>query len=42
VSTTTVPGPLADNPNLSPPSGSTQALEPWDPRSCSAGGGEGP
>jgi hypothetical protein len=42
VTTTTVPGPLADNPNLSAPSGSTEALEPWDPRSCSASGGEGP
>jgi len=42
VTTTTVPGALADNPNLSAPSGSTQALEPWDPRSCTASGGEGP
>jgi LCP family protein required for cell wall assembly len=42
VSPTTVPGPLADNPNLSAPSGSTELLEPWDPRSCTAGGGEGP
>ena len=40
--TTTMPGPLADNPNLSAPSGSTETLEPWDPRSCTASGGEGP
>jgi LCP family protein required for cell wall assembly len=40
--TTTTLGPLTDNPNLSAPSGSTEALEPWDPRSCTASGGEGP
>ena len=40
--TTTIPGPLANNPNLSTPSGSTPNLEPWDPRSCTATGGEGP
>jgi len=40
--TTTTPGPLADNPNLAAPSGATQALEPWDPRSCTATGGAGP
>ncbi len=40
--TTTVPAPLADNPNLAAPSGSTEALEPWDPRSCTSSGGEGP
>ena len=40
--TTTIPGPIANNPNLSAPSGSTQALQPWDPRSCTASGGEGP
>ena len=40
--TTTVSGPLADNPNLSAPSGSTQPLQPWDPRSCTASGGAGP
>jgi LCP family protein required for cell wall assembly len=38
---TTVPAPLADNPNLAAPSGSTQPLEPWDPRSCTPSGGEG-
>jgi len=41
-SATTSPGPLADNPNLSAPSGATEPLEPWDPRSCSASGGPGP
>jgi len=40
--TTTVSGPLTDNPNLSPPSGSTEPLQPWDPRSCTASGGAGP
>jgi cell division septation protein DedD len=38
---TTIPAALADNPNLAAPSGSTEALEPWDPRSCTPGGGEG-
>jgi LCP family protein required for cell wall assembly len=38
---TTIPEPLADNPNLAAPSGSTQPLEPWDPRSCTPSGGEG-
>jgi hypothetical protein len=42
VTTTTVPAALADNPNLAAPSGSTEVLEPWDPRSCTATGGEGP
>jgi LCP family protein required for cell wall assembly len=42
VTSTTTPGPLANNPNLSAPSGSTTNLEPWDPRSCTATGGEGP
>jgi hypothetical protein len=40
--TTTSPGPLANNSNLSAPSGATEALQPWDPRSCTATGGEGP
>jgi LCP family protein required for cell wall assembly len=40
--TTSVPGPLTDNANLAAPSGSTEALEPWDPRSCTSAGGEGP
>jgi len=40
--TTTVPATISDNPNLSAPSGSTEALEPWDPRSCTAAGGPGP
>ncbi len=40
--TTTVAGPLADSPNLSAPTGSSEPLEPWDPRSCTAAGGEGP
>jgi hypothetical protein len=40
--TTTVPGPLTNSANLSVPSGATSFLEPWDPRSCSATGGEGP
>jgi LCP family protein required for cell wall assembly len=40
--TTTSPGPLADNPNLAAPSSSIEALQPWDPRSCTASGGEGP
>jgi len=40
--TTTVPGPLADNANLAAPSGSTEGLQPWDPRSCTPSGGEGP
>lgn len=39
--TTTIPAPLADNPNLAAPSGSTESLEPWDPRSCTPSGGEG-
>ncbi len=33
---------LNDNPNLAAPSSSTENLEPWDPRSCTASGGEGP
>ncbi len=36
------PSALADNPNLAAPSSSTENLEPWDPRSCTASGGEGP
>jgi LCP family protein required for cell wall assembly len=40
--TTTTPGPLAGNSNLTAPSSSTEALQPWDPRSCTASGGEGP
>ncbi len=40
--TTTLPGPLANSPNLSAPSGSTESLQPWDPRSCTATGGAGP
>jgi LCP family protein required for cell wall assembly len=39
---TTLPGPLAGNGNLSAPSGSTDALQAWDPRSCTASGGAGP
>lgn len=39
---TTIPAVLADNPDLAAPSSSTESLEPWDPRSCSASGGEGP
>jgi LCP family protein required for cell wall assembly len=40
--TTTTSGPLAGNPNLAAPSGATEPLEPWDPRSCTPLGGEGP
>ena len=40
--TTTTTGPLANSPNLSAPSSAVEALEPWDPRSCTATGGEGP
>lgn len=40
--TTTVPAPLSNNPALAAPSSSTETLEPWDPRSCTATGGEGP
>jgi LCP family protein required for cell wall assembly len=40
--TSTVPSPLSGNPDLASPSSSTVALEPWDPRSCTAAGGEGP
>jgi hypothetical protein len=39
---TTLPGPMAGNANLSAPSGSTDALQAWDPRSCTASGGAGP
>jgi LCP family protein required for cell wall assembly len=39
---TTLTGPLANNGNLSAPSGATDALQPWDPRSCTASGGAGP
>ncbi len=42
VPTTTVPTPLANSPNLGVPTGSTEPLEPWDPRSCTPSGGEGP
>ncbi len=38
----TVPSPVAKNPDLASPSSSTVSLEPWDPRSCTATGGEGP
>jgi hypothetical protein len=40
--TTTTTGPLATSSNLSAPSGATDALQPWDPRSCTATGGAGP
>jgi len=40
--TTTTPGPLAGSANLATPSGSTEKLQPWDPRSCTSSGGEGP
>ncbi len=39
---TTVSPTLADNPNLVAPSPPTENLQPWDPRSCTASGGEGP
>jgi len=39
--TTTIPG-LSGNPDLAPPSSPTETLQPWDPRSCTASGGEGP
>jgi LCP family protein required for cell wall assembly len=42
VPTTTVPAPLSNSPNLGVPTGSTEPLEPWDPRSCTPSGGEGP
>jgi len=42
VTSTTVPGPLANSPSLAAPSGSTEPLAPWDPRSCTSNGGEGP
>jgi hypothetical protein len=40
--TTSTPSALAGNPNLTSVSSSTTSLEPWDPRSCTASGGEGP
>jgi LCP family protein required for cell wall assembly len=46
--TTTVPATTTTTtttttvPNFGPPSDAVQALEPWDPRSCTATGGEGP
>jgi hypothetical protein len=45
-STTTSPNPTTTtttDPNLfAPPTSANEALEPWDPRSCTASGGEGP
>jgi hypothetical protein len=38
--TTTTTNPA--NGQFSAPSSSDEALEPWDPRSCTASGGEGP
>jgi LCP family protein required for cell wall assembly len=46
--TTVAPSPSAAGTSASadtgflPPTTSTQALQPWDPRSCTASGGEGP
>ncbi|HXA34627.1 MAG TPA: LytR C-terminal domain-containing protein, partial [Acidimicrobiales bacterium] len=46
--TTAAPSPSAAGTSASadagflPPTTSTQALQPWDPRSCTASGGEGP
>jgi LCP family protein required for cell wall assembly len=40
--TTTVSGPLINSPNLSAPSGPSEPLQPWDPRSCTPTGGAGP
>jgi len=40
--TTTAASALAGNANLAPVSSSSQSLEPWDPRSCTPSGGEGP
>jgi LCP family protein required for cell wall assembly len=43
--TTTVPATTTTTttvPDFSPPSAAVQALAPWDPRSCTASGGEGP
>ncbi len=40
-SATTSP-PLSNSPNLSAPSGATESLQLWDPRSCTATGGAGP
>ena len=40
--TTISASPLANNPNLAAPSGSTELLQPWDPRSCTPSGGAGP
>jgi LCP family protein required for cell wall assembly len=40
--TTTIPAVLATNPDLGAPIPSQPTLEPWDPRSCTASGGEGP
>ncbi len=40
--TTTTTSSSVDNSNLSAPSGATDALQPWDPRSCTATGGAGP
>ena len=37
--TTTTTSPNAD---FEPPTSANEALEPWDPRSCTASGGEGP
>ena len=41
-STTTIPPALSSNPNLAAPTGTTTTLQPWDPRSCSPTGGQGP
>jgi hypothetical protein len=43
--TTTVPPTTTTTttvPNFGPPSQAVQPLAPWDPRSCTATGGEGP
>jgi hypothetical protein len=40
--TTTAPETIANNPNLAAPSGATQTLQQWDPRSCTPTGGAGP
>jgi hypothetical protein len=41
--TTTAPtSTTTTNPDFAPPTSPNEALEPWDPRSCTASGGEGP
>jgi hypothetical protein len=41
-SSTTTTTPSSSNGNFAPPSKTVSPLQPWDPRSCTARGGEGP